>query len=116
MTSATIVRADWSGVTLGEYDSLAILRREDARELVESYWTRLFQDRIAIEQSAGMPTADDQPCRFSPDGIAWLRRLQDELTSCDEHSHIAAARDFSYRMGMLAVSNVARMMRAECGA
>lgn len=110
---STIVRADWSGVTLGEYDALAILRRDDARELVETYWTRLFQDRIAIESSAGIgsTTADDQPCRFSPDGVAWIRRLQDELTSCDEHAHIAAARDFRYQLGTLAVANVARMMR-----
>lgn len=109
--SAAAIRADWSGVTLGEYDALAILARADARELVESYWLRVFHERVAIEQSAGMPADDEQPCRLSPDGIEWLRRLQDELMSCDEHSHIAAARDFRHVVGTLAVSGIARDIR-----
>lgn len=103
MSAGAIVRADWSGVTLGEYSAHAILASADALTHMNAYW-----DDIAVHDLCG----DGTPNRLTDDGAAWLCELQAAYESAnDERDVIRMGREFVREFGTMLVSNVARSIR-----
>ena len=99
MSAGAIVRADWSGVTLGEYSAHAILASADALTHMNAYW-----DDIAAH--------DGTPHRLTDGGVAWLCELQAAYESAaDERDVILMGREFVREFGTMLVSNVARSIR-----
>lgn len=105
--SAGAVRADWSSVTLAEYDALRIIRREDAETLLNRYWDGIADYDLC--RDPGEPAT-----RLTDEGSAWLAGLRETYyTTPDERELIRIARDFVASMGTLLTCHVAREIRQE---
>lgn len=105
--SALIERpVDWAGVSIREFDALAVLTRGgDVERALNAYWDALHADPANIFRG-------DKPNRLTPEGSAWLAELvalaRDPHTS--ERAQLTAAREFITCLGFMATSNVARAL------
>ena len=107
---SNVVYANWTNVTLVEYDALTIIRREDAEQALNRYWDQLHTDHKVIAGSDA--TELDVPGRLTDEGRVWLASLHETAVSTlDEHELIRVARDFVCAMGTLLTVNVARQLR-----
>jgi hypothetical protein len=102
-TTGAMVRADWSNVTLAEFDGHAILWSPNSLAHINAFWNELAVDN---------PFHEGPPTRLTPDGLAWFVALQDVTRNAmDEREQIRAAREFVSEMGTMLTVNVARSMR-----
>lgn len=99
-TAATIVRADWSRVTLGEYAALNVLTSPDPVGLLDAVWDEIHEHN---------PFRGDTPTRLTDDGRAWLDTLRaTALDTPDEHELIRVTREFHTGIGSLVIGAAER--------
>lgn len=105
-TAPTVTRADWSSVTVREFNALAILTAPDPLAALNAAWDDVH---------AHNPFADpvEGPTRLTADGETWLADAVAAATGPDEPAAIAAARDAVTALGFLTIHAAARIAQAQ---
>lgn len=101
---SALIRADWSGVTLAEFDALALIRHPDGEALLNAAWDRMHELN---------PFREGESTRLHDAGRHWWIGLNETCNNTlDEHVLIASAREAVSCLGLLTIVNAARLMRS----
>lgn len=99
----TVIRADWSNVTLAEYAALALLRQASPIDRLNAVWD---------DMHAHNPFRGDEPARLTDEGVEWITAMKERATTeVDENVLIDLARELVTEMGTLVTMAAVRDLR-----